>query len=70
MILTGPLPKISFWKISDKLACGSTEKTRTFFALLGKPIGGRGGEGGLAQPTLAAKHNIASFRMFLKDFSQ
>ncbi len=30
MILTGPLPKMSFWKMSDRLACGSTEKTSTF----------------------------------------
>jgi len=26
-----PLPKMSFWKMSVREACGSTEKTRTFF---------------------------------------
>src|SRR5712692_477751 len=30
LILTAPLPKISCWKISLKLACGSTENTSTF----------------------------------------
>ncbi len=30
MILTGPFPKMSFWKMSVREACGSTEKTRTF----------------------------------------
>jgi len=34
MIETGPLPKMSRWKISDRLACGSTEKSRTFFPWL------------------------------------
>ena len=31
MIFTGPFPKMSFWKMSVREACGSTEKTRTFF---------------------------------------
>src|SRR6266480_1308384 len=29
MIGTGPLPKMSRWKMSERLACGSTEKRRT-----------------------------------------
>ena len=29
MISTGPLPKMSRLKMSDRLACGSTEKTST-----------------------------------------
>ena len=29
MIFTGPLPKMSFWKMSLSEACGSTEKTST-----------------------------------------
>src|SRR2546422_6077825 len=29
MIFTAPLPKMSCWKMSDRLACGSTEKTST-----------------------------------------
>ena len=29
MIWTGPLPKMSFWKMSVRLAWGSTEKTST-----------------------------------------
>src|SRR5713226_6632953 len=31
MIETGPLPKISRRKMSERLACGSTENSRTFF---------------------------------------
>ena len=29
MIWTGPLPKMSRWKMSERLAWGSTEKTST-----------------------------------------
>jgi hypothetical protein len=31
---TGPLPKMSRWKMSVREAWGSTEKTRTFFPWL------------------------------------
>src|SRR5918996_3438017 len=30
MIFTGPWPKMSRWKMSDRLAWGSTENTKTF----------------------------------------
>jgi hypothetical protein len=31
MIFTGPLPKMSCWKMSERLAWGSTENTSTLW---------------------------------------
>jgi hypothetical protein len=45
-------------------------KDQHFLALLRKPVGGGGGESGLAQPALTTEHNITTFGMFFEDFLQ
>jgi len=44
-------------------------KNQHFVALLGQPVGGSCTEGGLAEPALAAKHDVAAVRVLLEDLA-